>query len=172
MPFILKGSLARSIGIVIFLTLMFMPLYKTDALTINIHIPERYTDVSAGERVYFEVDIKFPENPSRRDLQLFYEIEHDGEVVAQAQFLKAIETQASFIDYIVLPESASTGLHTIRANIQDYQELDEEVSATFFVTARPSIVVYFYILLGAIASVGVLVVWQMIRISKLTKRYA
>ena len=54
------------------------------ALSIVVHVPEKYTDVEVGERFYFELDIKYPENPSRKDLRLNYEIIEEGNIVAQA----------------------------------------------------------------------------------------
>lgn len=150
------------IGIGLFFVVLSTPV--AHALTITIHIPEKYTDVSAGERIYFEVDVKFPENPTRQDLRLFYEITHNGEVVATAQFLKAIETQASFIDYIVLPENVEPGLHIITARIQDYADLEEEVFASFHVVGSEAdqLRLYFFVLLGAILLVGLLVIMSIV----------
>lgn len=131
------------------------------ALSVVVHVPEKYTDVVAGERFYFEMEIKYPENPQRKDLRLEYEIlTQDGEVVAQSKVLKAIETQASFIDFIVIPENVGTGLHIINVNIADYEDLSEEVEASFHVTSGGfgQIKIYFFILLGVIILVGILVV--------------
>ena len=95
--------------ILLILTLNFLSLASVSALSIVVHVPEKYTDVQAGERFYFEIGIEYPENPSRKDLRLNYEIlTQEGEVIAQSKILKAIETQASFIDYILIPESAET----------------------------------------------------------------
>ena len=130
------------------------------ALSVVVHVPEKYTDVHAGERFYFEIDIKYPENPSRKDLRLQYEIKKDGKVVAQSKVLKAIETQASFMDFIIIPESADSGLHIINVKVADYEELDEEVSASFQVTGANTdqLRTYFFILLGVVVLVGILVV--------------
>ncbi len=104
------------------------------ALSIVVHVPEKYTDVHAGERFYFEIEVKYPENPSRKDLRLEYEIKKDDEIIAHSKVLKAVETQASFIDFIVIPESADDGMHIINVKISDYETLSEEVSASFHVT--------------------------------------
>lgn len=137
------------------------------ALSIAVHVPEKYTDVYPGERFYFEIEIKYPENPSRKDLRLHYEIIKDDEVIAQAKFLKSIETQASFLDFIVIPESADNGLHTINVKIEDYEDLSEEVSASFRVINKSNqLRVYFFILLGAIALMGGIVVFEFHRNSK------
>ena len=93
-------------------------------------------------------------------MRLNFEISKDDEVIAQSKVLKAIETQASFIDFIVIPESAETGLHIIKVKISDYEGLSKEVSASFHVTSAGSgqIKTYFFILLGVTILVGILVV--------------
>lgn len=132
------------------------PVY---ALSIMVHVPEKYTNVKAGERFYFEVEIKYPENPVRKDLRLNYEILKDGEIVAQAKFLKAVETQASFMDYIVIPENRDSGMYIINIIIEDYEDLHEEVSASFYVVSSEDeqFRKYFFILLGVTFFVGILV---------------
>ena len=138
--------------------LNFISIASVSALSIVVHVPEKYTDVRAGERFYFEIEIKYPENPSRKDLRLNFEILKDDEVIAQSKVLKAIETQASFIDFIVIPESAETGLHVIKVGVSDYEVLSEEVSASFnVVRGGGQLKLYFFILLGATIFVGLLV---------------
>ena len=51
-------------------------------------------------------------------------------MIAQSKVLKAIETQASFMDFIVIPESAKPGMHIIKVKITDYEGLSEEVEAS------------------------------------------
>ena len=151
--------------ILLILVFNFLSLTSVSALSIITHVPEKYTDVVAGERFYFEIEIKYPENPSRKDLKLNYEISKDGEIIAQAKVLKAIENQASFMDFIVIPTSAEKGMHIIKVGISDYESLSEEVEASFHVISEGSeqIKVYFFILLGAVILVGVLVVISILK---------
>jgi len=124
--------------IIVFLFMLnLISIASVSSLSIVVHVPEKYTDVSSGERFYFEVGIKYPENSLRKDLSLNYEI-LDGEnnVIAQSKVLKAVETQASFIDFIVIPEIAETGLHVIKVRITDDGSLSEEVEASFHVVRR------------------------------------
>ena len=154
-------KLKEMIVIIIFLFILnFISMASVSALSVVVHVPEKYTDVNAGERFYFEIEIKYPENPSRKDLRLNYEILRDDEIIAQSKVLKAVETQASFIDFIVIPESAEKGLHLIKVKISDYEVLSEEVSASFHVVSKGSgkLKTYFFILLGATILVGILVV--------------
>lgn len=153
-----KKVFAMIFGVVLF---GFVCITFVSSLSVVVHVPEKYTDVNSGERFYFEIEIKYPENPSRKDLRLEYEIlTLDGEILAQSKVLKAIETQASFIDFIVIPESAKEGLHIINVKIRDYETLSEEVEASFHVNSGGSnqIKLYFFTLLGVIILVGILVV--------------
>jgi len=146
---------------IFFFIISIINLSSTSDLSIVVNVPEKYTDVIAGERFYFEIEIKYPENPSRKDLRLNYEIlTQDGEIIAQSKVLKAVETQASFMDFIVIPESADSGLHIIKVKISDYEILSEEVEASFQVIpgGGGQIKMYFFILLGAVIVVAGLVV--------------
>jgi len=146
--------------LILFLTFSFFSVTSVKALSIAVHVPEKYTDVQAGERFYFEVEIKYPENPTRKDLRLEYEIKKNNKIIAQSKVLKAIETQASFMDFIVIPESAEGGLHVVNVKVSDYEILSEEVSSSFQVIGEGAdqVKMYFMILLGVVILVGVLVV--------------
>lgn len=139
-------------------------IVSVSALSIAVHVPEKYTNVQAGGRFYFEIEIKYPENPSRKDLRLSYNILKGNELIAESKVLKAIETQASFMDFIVIPEDAKTGLYVIKVKITDYESLSKEVEASFHVTSANSdrIEIYFFILLGVVILVGILVVINII----------
>jgi len=164
-------KIQKTILLMILLAAVFFNAVPAHALSISIHISEKYTNVQAGERLYFEVEIKYPENSSRKDLRLNYEILKDNEVIAHAKVLKAVETQISFIDFIVIPENAETGIHLINVKISDYEGLNEEVSSSFHIISDKSnqIRMYFFVLLGAIIMVGVLVFWEIYRTAKRVK---
>lgn len=157
-----------SLTLLLFVAFTFISTTPVSALSVAVHVPEKYTDVVAGERLYFEIDVKYPENPSRKDLRLGYEILKDGKVIAQAKVLKAIQTQASFMDFIIIPESAEQGLHVIKVKISDYDLLSEEIEASFHVTSGGAgqIRIYFYILLGVVILVGILVVVNIVIMRK------
>ena len=147
----------------------FVDVVSVSALSAVVHVPENYVEVITGERFYFEVGIKYPENPSRKDLALNYEVlTQDGKVIAQAKVLKAVETQASFIDFIIIPEIADSGMHIIKVKISDYESLEEEVEASFHVVSGSGgkIRLYFFILLGAVVLVAGLVVWQILELRR------
>jgi hypothetical protein len=111
------------------------------AMSISIGIPEKYSEVKAGEKLYFETEVKWPENVGRKDLRIEYYIKNkNGEEVAYLKVLKAIETQASFMDSISIPASIPPGLYKISAQLNDYQELNQEVAASFNVVKENNII--------------------------------
>lgn len=129
------------------------------AMNVATRISDQYTEVIPSDRLYFEVEIKYPENPTRKDLRIEYQIVEDGKTIASEKVLRAVETQASFLDYIVVPQSAKSGTKELKVIIEDYETLHQEVSATFRVLrGRNQLETYFFILLGAILLVAVLVI--------------
>lgn len=161
----------KIISWVLFLVILFgfMNLSFVSGISIAVHVPEKYTDVGAGERFYFEIEVKYPENPLRKDLRLEYEIlDKNRELIAQSKVLKAVEIQASFMDFIVIPENVNSGLYFIKVKISDYETLSEEVESSFQVISNSGeqIKVYFFILLFGILVVGGLVIINFFRIKK------
>lgn len=148
----------------LYLPLLVIAIFATTALpayamSISVHVGDRYTEVLGGDRLYFELDIKYPENPSRKDLRLEYQIVRDDTVIASQKVLRAVETQISFLDYIVIPELAESGGYKLNVVVTDYEKLHKEVSATFKVLkGREQVATYFLILLGAIFLVAILVI--------------
>lgn len=150
----------RKISAFFILVFFILQLSLISSISIGVHVPEKYTEVNAGERFYFEIDIKYPENPSRKDLRLEYEIlDRGGKLISQAKVLKTIETQASFIDFLVVPGDADSGLYLIKVNVKDYEDLDKEVNSSFKIISNRGgeLRTYFLILLFAIIFVGILV---------------
>ena len=134
------------------------------AMTATINIPEKYSQVSAGEKVYFETEIKWPENIGRKDLRIEYSIkDNSGQEVAYLKVLKAIETQASFMDSISIPESTNAGTYKIFLIISDYQELNQEVAASFKIAGKSGNLFNFYlsIILGIVGLIAVVVVIEL-----------
>jgi hypothetical protein len=149
---------------------LFFPL-SVLALGIGIHVPEKYTEVQAGDRFYFEMEIRYPENPARKDLQIEYNILENGRIIATSKFLKAVETQASFMDYVVIPDSAKKGMHEIDAVVTDYGQLNATVSASFRVAEKDSeIKIYFYVIIGFIFLFGLIISWEINRLARLNNK--
>jgi hypothetical protein len=161
----------NKIAVFVFIGIFLFALFpkSVSPLSISVHVPEKYTTVNAGDRFYFEVDIKYPENPRRKDLQFEYSItDSEGNLISRSKALKAVETQASFVDFIVIPEDVKTGLYFINVKVSDYEALSQEVSSSFSVKEKTNdqTRIYFLILLIAICILSVLVITQMVKSRK------
>lgn len=100
-------------------------------MSVSVSISDTNLVVRAGDRLYFTGDIKYPENTTRQDLRIKYEVLQHQKVLAESNVLKAIETQMQFLDYIVIPISIQSGSAELRMTISDYGALHNAVSASF-----------------------------------------
>ena len=135
-----------------FIFVLFLFFVKfSSGLSVTVHVPEKYVYVTSGERFYFEVEIRHPESEGREDLKISYEIVNEkGDSIAKSKVLKSVETQASFIDFIVIPESTKKGIHFIKVGVENQDKLDKEVEVSFNVRKELGFEIYFFILLGLI----------------------
>lgn len=153
--------------LIIFVVVM-LPNFAS-AMSITIGIPEKYSEVKAGEKVYFETEVKWPENDNRKDLRIEYYIyDKSGNEVAYLKVLKAIETQASFMDSISIPESIAPGMYKISANFNDYKNLNQEVAVSFNVAKSGGIPTYVFIVFGLLGAILIFVIFEMFFLMKRT----
>lgn len=138
----------------------FLTARPVSAISITVNIPEKYGEVAVGEKLYFETEVKWPENFGRKDLRVEYIVEDkDGNEVAYLKVLKAIETQASFMDSITISESTPAGIYKIIGKFSDYGDLSQEVTASFKVVSggvKPQ--TYNVIIIGLIFIIILLVI--------------
>ena len=163
-----KSSLSKRKAFLVAAILLFSLSGKAEAMTVDVYIPEKYKDMTAGERLYFEVDIKYPENTTRRDIRLEYNILKDNEIIAKTKSLKAVETQASFMDYIVVPEFAKAGEYKIKTIISNGTSVEGE---TMFSVKEKNfeIKLIFYVIIGLIGFLSVIIGWEVIKLGKIKK---
>jgi hypothetical protein len=165
-----KEIILRSVIFIVLIVITLITARSVLALNLVIHIPEKYLEVVAGDRLAFELEMKYPENPTRKDLRLTYQIKKGNEIISETKALKAIETQSSFLEYLPVPETVEIGTYTITNKIQDYENLNEEVSANFrVIKSKDDLMKYFYILASAITMVGLLVIVQFLIILRIKK---
>lgn len=156
----LAGQLA-SVALAAVIAFVCVP-EKASAFGVDLHISEKYETIKAGDRLYYEVSIQYPENTMRKDLRFTYEVSQDGRIIATSKFLKAVENQASFVDYVTIPEGVDSGRYEINLNVTDYGTLDADASASFHVQKEVNkLLIYFFILLAVIVIFFVLVLLQL-----------
>ncbi len=136
----------------------------SSAMSAEISIPANHLEVQAGDEVFFETEVKWPENTERKDLRLEYSIrDADGEEIAYMKVLKAIETQASFMDQITIPESTKGGTYKIFLTLTDYKDMEQEIAASFKVVGNSldSYKFYLMIILGVIGLIALFIVIEL-----------
>lgn len=159
----------KKIVLSLFLLGMLLPCAKANAMTVGVDIPEKYKSIEAGDRLYFELDIQYPENQSRKDVKIEYDLTKDGELIMQAKNLKAIESQASFMDYIVVPEFAKAGKYDMKVSVTD--GVSGNGSDDFVVIERGGgLKVIFYTILALIGVLSLVIGWETMKLVKLEKK--
>jgi hypothetical protein len=145
------------------------------ALSAAVNIPEAYAEVIAGGKVYIETEIKWPENDYRKDLRIEYSIkDNNGEEIAYLMTLKAIETQASFMESISIPAGVKGGLYRVDVTVSDYNVLSHNIATSFKVIeqSRDMFNTYLLIILGVVVLVAVLLTLNLLALTNLRRRAA
>lgn len=134
-------------------------------LELSVVVPEKYQNIRAGEMLQFKIELKNIEKAGRHDVQLDYYIKKNDITLAHRRELKAIETQASFLSSIKVPEETLPGLYNIEVQINE----EESSIEVFYVKSSEvaQIRTYLILLIVAIIVVGGMISWQL---HKLTKR--
>ena len=141
---------------------------ELEGLELSVIVPEKYQKVQAGEMLQFEISLKNLQKTGRHDIQLDYYIKKNEIVITHRRELKAVETQASFLSSIKVPEETPSGIYTIEVIINE----KEEVSTNFNVKSSEmaQIKMYILILTVIIVIVGGLVLWEIHHLVKVENR--
>ncbi len=107
------------------------PAGRAFAISVDVEILGEQSIVRAGEKIYFIVNVKYPENSTRKDLRIEYTIQENGKEIARQKVLRAVETQSSFAENITLPRESEAGMHTLNVLVTDYADLHGEVLTSF-----------------------------------------
>ena len=135
-----------------------------EGLEVSVFVPEKYQRVQAGEMLQFQTSIKNIARSGRHDIQLDYFIKKNEITITNRRELKAVETQASFLASIKVPEETLPGIYNIEVQINE----EESALATFYVKSSEvgQIRTYLIILIIAIVLVGGMISWQLHRLTK------
>jgi len=137
---------------------------ELEGLELSVVVPEKYQRVQAGEMLQFEVELKNIKKTGRHDIQLDYYIKKNEIIITNRRELKAVETQASFLSSIKVPEETLPGIYNIEVQINE----EKNSIATFYVKSSDigQIRAYLIILIIAIIIVGALISWELHRLVK------
>jgi len=146
----------------VFIIFLILFVRSVSALDLSIDILEKYHNVRAGEAIYFEVEIQEPERIGRHDVSLEYKIKQANKVLISAKELKAIETQASFIISLKIPDYTKSGAYFLSVTIDETQIA--EASFNVRGAEEDRIQYYFLIIFTSMVVVGILVWFEIHRI--------
>jgi len=96
----------------------------------------------------------------------------ENEIIAGSKVLKAIETQASFMDFLIIPEGIKSGKYIIKIKIGDYEDLNQEISTNFKIIGykRDKSILYFSVIIFTIIFMSVLIIISVLNRKKLRKK--
>ena len=139
-----------------------------EGLEASVIVPEKYQRVQAGEMLQFQTSLKNIQKAGRHDIQLDYYVKKNEIVITHRRELKAVETQASFLASIKVPEETLPGIYEIEVEINER----ESAIATFYVKSNEVVQIrtYLIILIVAILVVGALIFWELHRLVNKVKR--
>ena len=137
---------------------------RLKGLEVSVIVPEKYQRVQAGEMLQFQISLKNILASGRHDVQLDYYVKKNEIIVAHRRELKAVETQASFLSSIKVPEETLPGIYTVEVQINE----EENALATFYVKSSEigQIRLYLIILIIAILLVGGIISWELHQLVK------
>lgn len=136
---------------------------ELEGLELSVIVPEKYQKVQAGEMLQFQVSLKNIQKAGRHDIQLDYYIKKNEIIITRRRELKAVETQASFLGSIKVPEETLPGIYNIEVGINE----EESALATFYVKSSEfgQIKMYLIILIIAIVVVGGMISFELYRLT-------
>ncbi len=90
-------------------------VFAQDSFNLEVEIPETYEEVLAGENIWFTTKLLNLGNKDRMDVTLKYEIlDINKQLKSSKSETVAVETQASFVGSLKVPESLEKGLYFLR----------------------------------------------------------
>nr|MCK4929767.1 hypothetical protein [Nanoarchaeota archaeon] len=89
-----------------------------ETFNIEIELPETYKEIPAGEELWFTIKVINLANQDRMDITLKYDILNLNKyAVTSKSETVAVETQASFVGNIEIPDNLGNGLYSLRVTL-------------------------------------------------------
>jgi len=123
------------------------------SFNVEIELPDSYKNVNPGNDVWFTIKLLNLANTQRVDVTLNYEIaDSNGKSIIHNTKTVAIETQASFVADLKLPENSLPGDYNI--NVVVNSSMGESTATTALkVSASKNDMMLYYVLAGVIGLV-------------------
>jgi len=145
--------------IIISLTLVALISLSCSAAPFNLEIdlPSTYKSVSPGADIWFTLNILNLANTDRVDVTLKYDLvdEYNNVLVTKSKTV-AVETQASFVADLKVPENAKLGNYYLKVNMNSPQGEINASTSLKVVTSKSSLTIYYII--GAIVLLCLIII--------------
>lgn len=134
-------------------------MFFVQALDVSITIPDKYQTVTAGDTLNFQIQIENIAEAGRKDISLEYYIKKGDIIINYKKEIKAVETQASFLSTIQVPEETLPGVYDLVVNINS----NKTATSMFRVKSSEigQIRNYLILLTAAVFIVGILITWEL-----------
>jgi len=146
------------------MTALILVMPSVYAISVSVSVPDKYQEIGVGGTLYFKVDLQDPQNAGRHDISLKYDVKKGENIIVSSKELKAIETQASFLSSITIPNSAESGIYNIVVTVND----KESASAAFYIRglSAEGTIDFYVVILFTIVVIGILALYEIDRIRK------
>lgn len=156
------------LGLVLFLIV----LPQTIAFEINAKILDTTKVISAGDTAQIQVLVKDRENSGRHDVNFTYIVQKEGVVLTQTKEVRAVETQASFIKEITIPDNAQAGIYTVTVQVNGNEEAQDSLTVVSVQNPTTILENYLIIILSVVLFLGALILWEVHKVQVNTTKRA
>jgi len=112
-----------------------------NSFNLEVEIPSQYTTAFEGEKIHFTVKVINLANLERMDITLEYKILQGEDEINFKRETVAVETQASFVGEILIPEKTKGGDSVLQVRIIGAEEeVFSEGQGMFVISERASVV--------------------------------
>lgn len=147
----MKRAFSRMMVLVLFLCAAVTIPSWAKALSLSVRVENGSQEVIGGDRLYFDFETNYPENIADKSVILEYQIFDGKDLLLSEKSERSIAKRISFTDYMIVPESISSGTKTLNIVVTNEAGLQEETSASFrVVKGRDQTQAYLTLLLAGI----------------------
>ncbi len=145
---------------------------QNSAFNLEIEIPSAYSTVEDGSTIHFTTKILNLASENRMDVSLRYEIiDESGEVIISKTETMAIETQASFVGSLGIPEGVAEGDYDLHVVLLVNGIEEAEGRGSFSIMKEEDKTMYYtYVIIISIISL-VLIIYFMSRSKVILEKF-
>jgi len=161
-------------ALIILVILMLFPIVASaqQAINLEIVIPDSYKKTVKGNKIYFTINLLNLGANQRFDVTLKYDLlNKNNEILATNSKTVAIETQASIVGNLDIPDKLSQGEYLLRATVF-YPEGESKAETTIYIKEKEDINPFYYLIIFFVALVllGLIIIIAKPIVSKIELR--